>query len=356
MSEIAVYLGPGSYVYLIREAYWNDPSAIGDGTTKKHIPLNPMRGFRPPKPKNRDRVEYWFSSLEPALIFTERIEPGEEDLEMLFVDPLPFLLPLFTHKTVTATWTGTGDVIMGDFTANDHIDSIALHYLVKDRSSTSELEKTLKGGKILRYEWIIRDGAKMMERVRVRCASVADETQAPDIDNGFDDGAFDRDGIDGGFSSWDTLMAKGVHASDVALTWGESPLAGLSIVNMRLTIDVNKIYQHLKSSREAAIQWEDIRFWQLEVDGFLKTTAHIVEVEKLFKDRSSQTLKLEYVTNKYLQFTNAYFSDDYDIIAIPEPGRAAACRFTLKCGPGTALSFSWTGDVATDPSNHITHT
>ena len=352
---MSVYIGKESYCYGKNELTWNNVAVMGNGSTYKHIPLNRMVGFIPPEPRYRERVVYLFHSDVPQIIFTELLMPGEGVIESFYKDPF-WLLQMFTNKSVAGgSWTGTEDTITGDFVGVADRNSFALQYHIQDRDASNDLDYTLKGGKITQYQWIIRKGDIVLERIRVKMASSTPATQHPDMDAGYDGGEFDRAGVDGGFGAWDTEITRPLHAKDIILKWGGNALAGLSIENFTLIVDLEETEEHIQSSQVAQIEWSGVKSFRLEVDGKLKTNTHVQEVKKLFSAKSKQTLKISYNIgeDKYLQFTQAYFSDDYDIIQIPSSGQAASCRFVLKGGEKTALSFSWTGTVVKDPSDVI---
>lgn len=355
---MSVFIGKESYVYGKIESSWNNAEVMGNGSVQKHIPFNKMAGFIPPEPKYRERIINLFHSDVPAIIFTELLMPGEGIVEGFFKDPL-WLIQMFTRKSINgdSAWTGSEDTIVADFTTVADEDSHAIQYHIQDRSGSGDIDETLKGGKITQYQWIIRKGELVLERIKVKMANFAEAVQNPDIDNGFDGGEFDRTNVDGGFGAWDTEITRPLHAKDIILEWGGVVLAGLHIENFTLIIDLAETEEHIQSSQSAQIQWSGIKNFSLEVDGKLKTKVHVQEVKKLYSAKTKQTLKVSYNVgkDKYLQFTNAYFSDDWTVIEIPAAGSVANCKFVIKGGEDTALSYSWTGTVATDPSDHITH-
>lgn len=355
---MSVFIGKQSYVFGKIESTWNNVEVMGNGSSNKHIPFNKMIGFNPTDPRYRERVIFLFHSDVPQIIFTELLQPGEGIIEGFFKDPF-WLLQIFTRKIINSggAWTGTEDVIAADFVTVADRDSLAIQYHIQDRANVGDIDVTLKGGKITQYQWIIRRGELVMERIRVKMASLTETTQAPDIDDGYDGGEFDRAGVDGGLGAWDTEITRPLHAKDIILKWGGSVLAGLSIENFTLTIELDEQMTHITSSQVPQIEWSGVKAFSLAVDGKLKTNTHVSEVRKLFQNKTKQTLKISYNSgeDKFIQFTQAYFSDDYDIINIPGSGQVANCRFVLRGGENTALSFSWTGTVVKDPSDIITH-
>ncbi|KKL17281.1 hypothetical protein LCGC14_2487150, partial [marine sediment metagenome] len=324
-----VYLSTKAYVFLKSESSWNVASAMGNGSSQKHVPLNQMKTFIPPKPKFSETVIYTFDSLEPSIIFTPRLETGEGAIEAFYRDPIGLLLRLFTRKVVNSggAWLtgGSDNQIVADFVSVADEETIAIQYEVEDRDAANEIDRRLDGCEIIRYEWLIRKGELLMENATIKAAGFADATQAPDIDDGFDDGAFDRAGIDGGFSAWDGEITRAIHSTEITLQFGGSVLAGLSIENFTLTLEVPKEQQHTTDSRNATVHWRAVRAWSLAVDGWLKTKAHLEEAEKVFASKSkTSTLKISYNVglDKFLQFTNAYISSaDFETIPIPEAGQ-----------------------------------
>lgn len=352
---MSVFIGKESYVYGKIESTWNNVEAMGNGSSQKHIPFNKMTGYAPAEPRYRERIVYLFHSDVPQIIFTELLAPGEGVIETFYRDPF-WLLMIFTNKSVAGgSWSGTEDTITGDFVGVADRNSFATQHHIQDRANVGDIDETLKGGKITQYQWIIRKGDIVLERIRVKMANFVEASQDPDMDAGYDGGEFDRAGVDGGFGNWDTEITRPIHAKDITLTWGNVALAGLSIENFTLTVDLSEEEQHIQSSQVAQVEWSGVKAFRLEVDGYLKTNAHVAEVKKLFSAKTKQDLKICYNAglDKYMQFTQAYFSDDYDVIQIPSSGQVAGARFVIKGGEATALSFSWTGTVVKDPSDVI---
>jgi len=359
---VTIYLGKQAYVYLKSESSWNVASVMGNGSTQKHVPFNQMKTFVPPKPKFSETVVYTFESFEPSIIFTPLLNPGEGVIEMFYRDPL-VLLRLFTRKVANSggAWLtgGSDNNIVADFVSTADEETIAIQYEIEDRDAANEIDRRLDGCEITKYDWVINKGELLMENITIKAAGFADATQDPDIDAGFDGGQFDRTGVDGGFGAWDGEVTRAIHASEITLTLGGSALAGLSIENFTLSIEVPKEYQHTQESRNATIHFKGTRKWSLSVDGWLKTKAHLEEAEKIFSAKSaSSILKVAYNVglDKFIQFTNAYVSSaDFETIPIPEAGQAARTSFVIRGGEDTALSFTWTGPETTSPLDHFKH-
>ena len=349
-----VYTGQGSYAYLMIEG----TKGAADPSSDVLIPFNPMKDFGSPKPKYAETIERTFDSLEPKIIYSNELTPGEGPLATSFRDPFG-LLTFFTHKTVGGTWgTGTG-TITADFTDDDDEDTVGLQYHIADKSSTAHIEKLLKYGLPQKYSWKIEPGKLLAEILEYKFLNFATNAQAPAINNNFHDQAWGS-GV-GGWANWDNTGLNGSgkrSVTDMVLHWGAAVLTGLSIKNMTMEFSVPSDSEQIYSSLAHSVDYKATRDFKLTLDGFVSDLTLIAEYEKLFSDKTKATLQLYYdhTTNyeKYLQFTNAYISSESDIVSIPESGKAAEVSLTILGGEATAASFSGKYKDRPDPTALIT--
>lgn len=349
-----VYTGQKSYAYLMIEA----TKGAADPSSDVLIPLNPMKDFGSPKPKYAETIEHTFDKLEPKIIYSNELVPGEGPLPTSFRDPFT-MLTFFTHKTVGGTWgTGTG-TINADFTDNDDVDTVGLQYRLKDALSTNEIDKLLKHGLPQKYAWKIEPGKLLAEIPEFKFLNFATNTQAPAINNNFHDQAFGS-GV-GGWANWDNTGLNGTgkrSVTDMVLHWNDTALTGLKIKTMLMEFSVPSESEQIYSSLAHSVDYKAVREFKLTLEGFVSDLSLIAEYEQIFSARTKQTLKLyqDFTTNyeKYLQFTQAYISGDSDVVSIPESGKAAEVSVTIMGGEETAASFSGKYKDRPDPSALIT--
>ncbi len=349
-----VYTGQGSYAYLMIEGTKGAANPAADVL----LPLNPTKDFNSPKPKYAETIERTFDSLEPKIIYSNELTPGEGPINTSFRDPFG-MLTFFTNKTVGGTWvTGTG-TITADFTSNADADTVGLQYRIKDAVSTNEIDKLLKYGLPQKYSWVVEPGKLLGEILEYKFLNFATNTQAPAINNNFHDQAWGS-GV-GGWANWDNTGLNGTgkrSVTDMVLHWGAAALTGLSIKTMNLEFSVPSDSEQLYSSLAHSVDYKAIRDFKLTLGGLVADLTLITEYEKLFSDKTKQTLQLYYdhTTNyeKYLQFTNAYISGDSDVVTIPEAGKPAEVSVVIMGGEATAASFSGKYKDRPDPSALIT--
>lgn len=349
----AALVGKGSYVYFGRESGgWGN----GDPSSDRHMAFNPMTELSLKLPKYVQQQVTLFSELDHSIEFDEKLDIAKVSIRTLFRDPF-LLLCLFTHKTVTSPWTGTGDNIAADFSDTDDEDTLWMQVHVHNQDGTNHLNLLFTGGEIISYGWVIEQGKPMYEEVELQFKKVSENTQAVDIDDGFDDGSFDGSGLDGGFAMWDGAYSANDCAlsKDCTITWGGSAISGLNVKKCEVKIEFNKVYEWIQSSLEAQVRWADKRSpFKATVEGIFKGNQDLSEFLAAYSSKTKQTFKVQYGTTKYLQFTNAYISD-IEGLGIPAAGEALKGTYTFVSGGGGVASYSWTANEATDPRNFITY-
>ena len=185
-------------VYEFDWACWGKTSTFqgGDPSSDKHIPLNPSEGLPDFTVKDVNNLIYTAESLQPSMVEEGILPPYRITLSGFFRDPF-LLLTLFTNKAKTTPWTGTGDSITGDFTTNDHIDYIWLMIKLRDKSgNANHLQYLFDGGRIVNYKLIGEPGKYIREEVTIEFTQLPTaSTQALDIDDGMDDGVYNKTGV-----------------------------------------------------------------------------------------------------------------------------------------------------------------
>jgi len=362
MSNVMVGGIPGFYIYFCRNSTWKS----GDPSSDKHIPFNPIAesvGIGLPQ-QTYDLIPD-ASDLYPQINVDRRLEPSTISIRTYFREPF-LLLCLFSHKELPSAWTGTSDTITANFSDRANVDNnIAIQLRIPDPSSTNHLDLLFDGGRITEYRWIGEAGGAVMEEVSIQFAEITQNTEAVDIDDGFDDGAFDNAtlGLDGGWALWEANLfpsrSSVLLTKDVTITVGGSSIDGLIIQGWELTIPVPVAMEAVASSLVSGVVYEEVRGpWTLNVRGKLKDNTDIAEVMKTLSDKTKQTIKLEYGTSpltKYFQFTNGVLKL-IDGLTAPRAGEPIDVTYNYEGSGGSVMSYVWYGSEATDPSNLINHT
>jgi len=349
-----VYAGQGSYIYWGVEG----TALAGDPASDQNIPFNPMLSGPLPEPSYEVEELRTFDSLEPKIVYTTSLKPGEGSFETSFRDPF-LLLTFFTHKAVGGTWgTGTG-TITADFTAVDDVDTIWVQSHLEDQSgSANHRDRLLKGGLPVKYEWVGEPGKLLKEVASFKFLDFGTGTQAPSISNDFHDQSWGS-GV-GGWADWDDsgLGSTGKRSvKDVTIKWGGSAISGINISKFALSFEVGYNTEQVMSSLGHTVYWRTVRNFSLKVDGKLTGLAMVQEMEKTFANRSKQTLAVYYDATsgeeKYLQFTQAYVKAA-DFPAIPAAGESVNYSVTFAGGEDTEASFSGSFVDLPDPSSMVT--
>lgn len=342
-------VGKTAYAFLGREATFKG------GISGKHIGLNPVKTLPIPDMEMIQEKLKFFSSLSNDISYTKELNIPELTFTCFFRDPF-MLEAAFTHKTVTTPWTGTGDSITGDFSDTDDYETLWLRIYLPDTAASNQINLLFKGGVITNYKLILEKDQPLVEEFTIKFHDVVADVTAVDIDDGFDDGKFDRTGIDGGFSMWDgayiaTTLAQ---SADCTLTWNGAAIAGLdlitrAVIEMKLEHGTGRGYQETKAS----IIWFGGVSYACEVEGIIKDNTDLSQVYTAYASKTKGTFKILYGTTKYLQVTNMYIQRLVGL-KIPEAGKESPARYVFEEGGVPVGSYSWTADEATDPSSFIT--
>lgn len=482
MSQI---LGPE-----LSYAYWGRGSSFkgGDPSSDEHQAFNPMLSF--PIADGGFYVQEFqatFQAMFPNIQWDKERKEGTLSLEMYFRDPF-LLLTLFTYKTITASWTGTGDAITGAFTNNDDRDlDIWVQMHLHDHSGNNKhIEFLFDGAEVVKYEWDFGNQKPLIERVDLSFVELDVNDQPVDIDNGFDDASFNETGAvevstvvakaaasiadgkyfimeviaatrvvtpyyvwfdkqgaeqadptptgytkitvdisgdtsaqdvsdaitaaigakddvgaangggasetititntsqgnvidivdvdsgltvavtsqgildqDGGWSVWDGAYdaTKGevAHSKDVTITFGSSQLSGIDVQSGKLVIEVPKERTWVMTSLTANRSIMKVRNWYLELDGITINNDQVADFLAQIGSKSTGTVKVEYGTTKFLQFTNGMIVGTPPG-EIPSAGEKVPGKYKIQGSANSELTFGWTADETTDPTAQVNAT
>jgi len=198
------------------------------------------------------------------------------------------------------------------------------------------------------------------EVITATAASEGDVKDCVDVNAGFTISVTTQGvtALDGGWSNWDGAYTstKCAMSNDVTITFGGASFADIGIQGLEIEMNVPKEAWRVQSSLMVQDRYLGKRGpWKVSIRGILlKGNVNAAEPSTVIASKTTGTLKVQYGTTKYLQFTNAYtegFTGDG-----MEAGSAKSATFAQQGGADSVLTYSWTADEATDPSNHINHT
>ena len=350
---------PGFYLYFIRNATFQS----GDPSSDKHQPFNPITESTGIKMSERIyELIAPVSDLYPQIEVDKNLEPSTLTFRSYFREPFP-MLPLFTHKEMPSIWTGTSDTITANFSARDAVDNnIGVQMRLPDPANSKHIDLLFDGGKITEYRLIGEAQGGVMEEIDIKFSEITQNTQAVDIDDGFDDGRFDGVGRDGGWGLWNTNLYANLKTvlltKDVIVTIGGSAPSGLKIQSWKLTLPTPIAMEFIASSFVAGIVYEEIQGpWGLELSGKLVDNSDIAEAIATLADKTRATAKLLYSASpldKFFQFTNAILKN-IDGLSIPEAGKPIDVTYIYEGAGSSILTYKWIGTEGTDPEEHIKH-
>lgn len=363
MSNVIIGGIPGFYVYWCR----NSTFKSGDPSSDKQQPFNPIVSSAGIKmPERIYELMTPVSDLYPQIEVDKNLEPSTITFRCYFRDPF-LMLTLFTYKGVPSPWTGTSDTITANFSTRDDVDNnICVQLRIPDPSGDgNHVDLLFDGGQIVEYRWMGEEQGAVMEEIDIKFAEISENTQAVDIDNGFDDESFNSTtlNLDGGWSLWNkNLFASKkviLLTKDVTVTIGDVAPPGIQIQSWTLTIPVPHAMEFIASSQVAGIVYEEVRGpWKLDLVGKLIGNDNISEAIATLASKTKATAKLEYdetPLSKYFQFTNSVLKN-IDGLSIPEAGKGIDVTYMYEGAGGSVLSYNWTGTEADDPRSHITYT
>ena len=346
-------LGIKGYVY----GGFSTVFKAGDPSSDKQIPLNPLLKFDSPIIRYIQEKMTTCDKLDPNIIYDLKLEEGSVTLSGLFRDPF-WLLMFTTYNTLPTVWSGTGDTITGAFTSEaNKTKNIWIQVHIEDDAGSSHINLLFDGGEITNYKWIIEEGKPLIEEVTIKFVEITANTEAVNIDNGFDDGSFDRAGQNGGWALWDPAYILGTvaHSKDCTITWNNAAVPGMGIQKCVLDFATPKERYWVQSSLIASGSFSNKRDSPLvTITGVITGGQALTEYLAAYSSKNRYTLKVLYGTTKFLQITNMYH-EGFDGIGLPEAGKSIKGEYVFSGGV-SAVSYSWTADEADDPGDFINHT
>lgn len=343
-----VKTGKDSKVYFfIESAGWK----LGDPNVDLQISLNPMEKIVIPKPVYSQKQIRTSSSLDFDISFSELLNTGEGDIEAVYRDPM-FMLTAFTKKEVANPWTGTDDVITGDFTAETHKDTFGMNYIKKDsESSGSDTERSVLGGEATSIGLKCEAGDLVREVIGVKFANFSTGYKTFVKADGYDDGTW---------SIWNGNAVNGYHSTQVTLKWGGTGFKDLGFKwkSFEWKSMLEKTQEHVGSSKIADIKYPGNKEHTLTLTGKFTDNTLPLELEKDEKDRSHADIEIvlsdDESNDSTWKFTNAIIDtqDNYDI---PVAAEGKEVTITMKGTRKPVLSFSGSYDEADDPTSRITN-
>jgi hypothetical protein len=186
--------GVDSYIYWFLSA--TNTYKGGVPATDKHQPFNPLLEFKNPLVHYTQKHITTPDNLAPNIVFDEKLELGRTTIRALFRDPF-LLLTSLTYKGVTTAWTGTGDVITGNFSSQANRDfniGVQIHAHDQQIDEKKHLNMFFDGGEVVGYRIIGDHQDALYEEAEVQFAEFALSTQPVNITANFDDGSFDKTG------------------------------------------------------------------------------------------------------------------------------------------------------------------
>lgn len=351
-----VMIGSESYIY------WGHGTTYkgGDPSSDKHLPFNPILNIDFPTVTYEQEKETTADKLISNIIYDKELTPGTVSVESRFRDPF-LLSEIFTYKGLPTTWTGTADVMTFNHSALTNWDkNLWLQAHINDASGDGKhLNILYDGGQPLTYEWEVGAGLPLIERCDIEFSELSVNTQAVDIDDELDDGSFDTTGIDGGWSNWDGAYtaANGEVAlsKDCTISMGGTSIAGIDIESCRLVVETPRTNYWVQSSLTVAGMYLMPMNWYAELSGKLSGNDDVAEFLAAIGSKTKSTFKIQYGTTKYLQFTNAYYKGADPLVTV-RAGEAGETTYRIEPAANSVLTYYWSANEGTNPSDYINHT
>lgn len=339
---MGIYLTPLSYGYWARESTWGN-AAVGMPVTGTavHQGFNAMKSFPWPKDLKYEEEEvYLCNDIDaPGIVYSTIIKTAELKFEAFFRDPF-LALTMFNVKTISAAaqWASPNyGAIAANFSGGvaTYKDSIMYQLHIDDYtgSPVQDIDRTFLGGKITNYKLRNEAGKLLKELLTIKFMNWKDQVRAFSSVTTFDDGLFGDWDQDGPF-----------HSTEVTVEWGGAAVVGIDSWMEELEVVFKEEMKHYSNARYAGENWDGKREYFCRLEGILKTKAQLTQLESLHSAKTKQTL--EYIYNnaggseeRKFQFTNAYVKE-FEIDGIPEAGKAAQVKITLKGGVGSKLTYA----------------
>lgn len=332
----------------------NNPTAGSD----EHIPFNPITDVPVPQVKTVYEMMSTAQILYPNIQWTTKKEGEEVEITTYYRDPFLWCA-FFPDTTVSATWLvggSDGNQIIGTFGDRSEESYLWMQLHIHDKDGTNHHDLFFDGGQIVKYRVEFEAGKPVKEKITILFATVEETVKAVDMIPNIDDAAFNRSGIDGGWSLWDGNFdsRKVLHSSDLTITWGGSAISDIAIVSGFMEFTRKHTQLQLATSLVPEITFEEPNEspFIFEVTGYVNDDENLAEALLEIASKTTGTAKLLYNTSSYWQFTNGVIKD-YTLGNVK--GSAVELTIQIEGSANSVPSAAWIGTEATDPSILIKH-
>jgi len=352
-----VTTGQNSVIFwAIESAFLNAGAGMPVTGTTTHQPFNPIEGaINLPVGKYKTTEVYTQDSLDPNqnLSYASEFEDGKatfpNDKGMVYHDPFFMLAMVFTHNTVTGTWSGgagTYGKVTGDFTDNDDKSSGMIQYKTVDADDVVVEEKTINGVKCEEFHIGFKKGDVLRTKYNLISANEQDNTRAYSAASNFDDG-----------KRADWAKSTYYHASDCRIYWDDSYAAQLTDTPvLEADFGIKLSPQYLKTSDSLKSQYEHLgnRTYTATIKGYVFGDTEMDEFRAAYSNKTKKNLRLQWDTTtnetKFLDFQSAYI-DGMSETKIPGANEVYEVTFTFKA---FAADYEGNFNNLPDPSGRIT--
>jgi len=272
---------------------------------------------------------------------------------MIYRDPF-LMLAAFTKKVVANPWTGTDNIITGDFTVETHNDYIWANFHIYH--ATAPIDKTCKGGKIVSYRLLIARNKPVKEIVKIKFATITDGAQVMNIATAFHD---DFISATIGWAFWAAKRYYSPTGSSISVATNYIADPEMKYHEIEFIINVLETFEYDTSAKSASYTYHESREYSARIKGDITGEALETEIEKDPASRvRDKIFRLTFAAGLYLQFTNAMLFSLTKISDV-EAGKAINQEAVYKGMPTTAgvvsaCSASLTYSIAQDPDIMIT--
>lgn len=329
----------------------------GDPSSDEHIPIGPMVSLSGQLVFTDTEKVYTLESLDPTLFVEKELKEATMTFRSYYRGPL-MMSKFFTYKGLPTAWSGTGDVMSFNFSsiANRDVNIWCQMHIEDQSAGTDHLDLLFDGGEMIAYRWIVEADGALMEEFEIIFCECTENVQAVDIDDGLDDGSFDRAGYDGGWDLWDGAKTAGqVYLAKECVITAGATIAGIYPKTTTLEIIFPRTSIVQSSALAPVARGLGIREYNCTIEGVMHGNNDVNEALKILASKTAVTFKIQYGTTKFLQVTNMVLMD-IPGIGLAEAGKELNVSYIFQPGAKPVASFSWTANEATDPSDYITHT
>jgi hypothetical protein len=164
--------------------------------------------------------------------------------------------------------------------------------------------------------------------------------------------------LDGGWDMWDGAYSSTtpVKSEDLTVTFNNAAFSDLDVESLTLEFVAPKERYRIMSSLTVHGSYLGVREpWKATIEGLLtKGNDNMGQPIKTIANKTQATLKVQYGTTKYWQFTLGRVENSKS--SGVEAGNPLKATFDLVAGANSVLTYVWNASEATDPSNMINHT